>query len=90
MHTCALTGGLTAIQDAMEIPGLGVLPVNAFLLHGTQPLLVDTGLPQSSQEFLTVLGDLVDPADLRWIWLSHPDRDHTGSLYELLVRASRS
>ena len=90
MHTHALTGGLTAIQDAMEIPGLGVLPVNAFLLRGTQPLLVDTGLPQSREEFLTTLGDLVEPADLRWIWLSHPDRDHTGSLYELLELAPQA
>ncbi len=90
MHTLALTGGLTAIQDAMEIPGLGVLPVNAFLLRGAQPLLVDTGLPQSRDEFLAVLGDLVDPADLRWIWLSHPDRDHTGSLYELLELAPQA
>jgi glyoxylase-like metal-dependent hydrolase (beta-lactamase superfamily II) len=87
MRTTALPGGWTALQDAIEIPGLGVLPCNAFLLRGEQPLLVDTGLPTSRDAFLAALGGLVEPADLRWIWLSHPDRDHTGSLYELLELA---
>jgi len=87
MHARTLPGGWTALQDAMEIPGLGVLPVNAFLVRGQQPLLVDTGLPGSRVDFVAVVGQLVDPADLRWIWLSHPDRDHTGSLYELLELA---
>lgn len=90
MHTTTLQAGITAIQDAQEIPGLGVLPVNAFFLAGAQPLLVDTGLPPSSEEFLDVVGSLVDLADLRWIWLSHPDRDHTGSLYELLELAPQA
>src|SRR5438067_264654 len=84
MHTTTLAGDVTALQDAMEIPGLGVLPVNAFLLKGSQPMLVDTGLPQSKDAFLAALGTLVDPADLRWIWISHPDRDHMGALYDLL------
>jgi len=90
MRTTTLAGGMTAIQDAIEIPGLGVLPCNAFLLLGEQPMLVDTGLPMSRDAFLATLGELIDPADLRWIWLSHPDRDHTGSLYELLELAPQA
>ncbi len=90
MHTRTLAGDVTAIQDCMEIPGLGVLPVNAFLVNADQPLLVDTGLPGSRGAFLEALGNLIDLADLRWIWLSHPDRDHTGSLYELLDAAPRA
>jgi glyoxylase-like metal-dependent hydrolase (beta-lactamase superfamily II) len=90
MRTTSLPGGMTAIQDAVEIPGLGVLPCNAFLLRGAQPLLVDTGLPASRDAFLAAVGELVDLADLRWIWLSHPDRDHTGALYELLDLAPQA
>jgi hypothetical protein len=90
MHTRPLSAGVTALQDCIEIPGLGVLPVNAFLLNAAQPLLVDTGLPSSRGSFLEALGDLIDPADLQWIWLSHPDRDHTGSLYELLDAAPQA
>lgn len=54
------------------------------MLHATQPVLVDTGLPTSRGAFLEALGSVIDPADLRWIWISHADRDHIGSLYELL------
>ena len=35
------------LADSTEVPGLGHLPVNAFLLRGAEPLLVDTGLPTS-------------------------------------------
>ena len=27
---------------------------------------------------------MIDPADVRWIWLTHPDRDRTGRLFDLL------
>ena len=87
MRTTSLPGGVTAIQDAIEVPGLGVLPCNAFLFRGKQPLLVDSGLPMSRDTFIATVGELIDPPDLKWIWLSHPDRDHTGSLYELLELA---
>ena len=30
---------------------------------------------------------MIDPADVRWIWLTHPDRDHTGGLFDLLEAA---
>jgi glyoxylase-like metal-dependent hydrolase (beta-lactamase superfamily II) len=90
MQNRPLTADMTALQDSMEIPGLGVLPVNAFFLRSQQPLLIDTGLPHSRDSFLAAVAELVDLDDLRWIWLSHPDRDHTGSLYELLELAPRA
>lgn len=30
------------------------------------------------------LSAAIDAADVRWIWLTHPDRDHTGGLHDLL------
>src|SRR6185312_11873119 len=33
------------------------------------------------------LGEAIDPADVRWIWLTHPDRDHTGGIFALLEAA---
>ena len=90
MHTRPLSADVTAIQDCIEIPGLGVLPVNAFFLHAAQPLLIDSGLPTARGGFLAAVGECIDPADLRWIWLSHPDRDHTGSLFEILDAAPRA
>ena len=84
------TDDVVVLADSTEIPGLGHLPVNAFLLRGSQPLLVDTGLPTSSEAFLDSLWSACDPADLRWIWLTHPDRDHTGSLRQVLDAAPQA
>ena len=32
----------------------------------------------------------MDPAEVRWIWLTHPDRDHTGGLFNLLEAAPQA
>ena len=78
---------VSLLRDAVEIPGLGALPINAFVLHGEQPVLVDTGRPVQKAEFLDALHSVIDPADVRWIWLTHPDRDHMGALMDILTLA---
>jgi len=84
------TPGVTVLADAVEIPGLGHLPVNAFVLHAAQPVLVDTGMPAQREELLDLLWEAVDPEQLRWIWLTHPDRDHTGALADVLEAAPQA
>jgi glyoxylase-like metal-dependent hydrolase (beta-lactamase superfamily II) len=79
--------GVVALSDAALIPGLGFLPISAYLLSAEQPVLVDTGMPDSRSDLLDALWNRIDPADLRWIYLTHPDRDHTGSLMEILEAA---
>src|SRR5688500_5102238 len=81
---------VTALADVAEIPGLGYLPVNAFVVHAAEPVLIDTGVPAGREEFLEALWSVVDPADLRWIYLTHPDRDHTGALAEVLAAAPQA
>ena len=83
-------GDVTAIRDQVEVPGLGGLPINAFVVHAEQPVLVDTGRPVARAEFMAALESVIDPADIRWIWLSHPDRDHMGSLFDVLDRAPQA
>ncbi|HUR14248.1 MAG TPA: MBL fold metallo-hydrolase [Mycobacteriales bacterium] len=90
MHVSRPAPDVTSLVDHAEIPGLGFLPVNAFVLHASQPVLIDTGLPSSSPEFLDALWSTVDPADLRWVYLTHPDRDHTGSLMKVLEAAPQA
>ncbi|GAC1439515.1 MAG: hypothetical protein NVSMB55_01220 [Mycobacteriales bacterium] len=75
---------ITVLNDQLEIPGIGHLPINAFVLHAREPVVVDTGLGLPDRDFLSDVGSVIDPADVRWIWLTHPDRDHTGGLFELL------
>jgi hypothetical protein len=78
------TPGVDVVTTAVEIPGLGCLAVNAFVLHGSEPVLVDTGTVAGSAEFMDTLATVIDPADLRWIWLTHTDFDHIGSMAMLL------
>ena len=78
---------VTVLHDEAEIPGLGFLAVNAFVLHGEQPVVVDTGLSLPDRTFVEDLAGVVDPGDVHWIWLTHPDRDHTGGIYDMLEAA---
>lgn len=78
---------VTVLNDADEIPGLGFLPVNAFVIHAQEPVVIDTGLSRDEKDFVAWLSQVIDPVDVRWIWLTHPDRDHTGGLYDLLEAA---
>jgi len=75
---------IDVITSAIPIPGLGLIPVNAFVLQGPEPILVDTGTLIERDEFMTVLRSVVDPASIKWIWLTHTDFDHIGSLVTLL------
>jgi hypothetical protein len=90
MHQSRPAPDVTALVDHAEIPGLGFLPVNAFVVHAEQPMLIDTGMPGAQREFLDAVWSAVDPADLRWVYLTHPDRDHTGSLMEVLDAAPQA
>jgi glyoxylase-like metal-dependent hydrolase (beta-lactamase superfamily II) len=83
-------GDVTVLNDQDEIPGLGFLPVNAFVIHAEQPVVIDTGLSTDDKDFVSWLSQVLDPADVRWIWLTHPDRDHTGGLYDLLDAAPQA
>src|SRR5512132_4103838 len=45
--------------------------------------------PPPGPDFLGALWAHTEPADLRWIYLTHPDRDHTESLMEILSKRRR-
>lgn len=65
--------------------GEGVyLPVNTMLIRGAEPVIVDTGAPIHRKQWREKVFSLVDPGDVRWIFLSHDDGDHTGSLLDAL------
>lgn len=86
MTTTAFTAtpGVDVVTTTADIPGLGSIAINAFVLHGSEPVLVDTGTVAGTAEFMDALTSVIDPMDLRWIWLTHTDFDHIGSLAHLL------
>jgi flavorubredoxin len=84
MNSYHATSDIDVITSNIPIPGFGLVPVNAFVIKGTEPILVDTGAVIETDDFMAALQSVIDPADLKWIWLTHTDFDHIGSLHRLL------
>jgi len=78
--------------DTWLIPNLApagdglYLPVNSMVIRGRQPVIVDTGAPVHRALWLEKVFSVVEPEDVRWIFLSHDDGDHTGGLLDVLER----
>jgi flavorubredoxin len=68
----------------LEAPPVGLFCMNSLVIRGAEPMIVDTGSPANRQEWLDNLWSVVDPEDVRWIFLSHDDRDHAGNLVAVL------
>ena len=77
----------TVIPGWLPLPGMDSLPVNSFILRGKEPMLVDTGLAMMGDAWMKAVESQVDLEDIRWIWLSHMDADHTGNLNRVLEKA---
>lgn len=67
-------------------PGTFVF-MNSMVILAEEPVIVDTGAPLFRDEWLRKVSSLVDPADVRWVFLSHDDGDHIGNLAPLLELA---
>jgi flavorubredoxin len=73
------------IQDTH---GEGESPVvvhfNSMVIRGAEPIVVDTGLPSNRDRYLEDLFSIVEPEDVRWVFVSHDDIDHYGNLAEVM------
>lgn len=79
-----VTTHIYILPSYFPFPGVGLVPVNAFVLKAREPMLVETGLRQDHDAFLDALRSVIDPMELRWLWLTHPDPDHLGCLQTLM------
>ena len=68
----------------LEAPPVGLFCMNSLVIRGREPVIVDTGSPANRGEWLENVRSVVDPVDVRWIFLSHDDRDHAGNLLAAL------
>jgi flavorubredoxin len=64
-----------------------LVPLNALVIRGAEPVVVDTGMPASREWFLEDVFSIVEPEDIRWVFVSHDDIDHTGNLDALIAAA---
>ena len=82
--------------DTFLIPNLApgsdglYLPVNSMVIRGREPVIVDTGAPVHREQWLEKAFAVVEPEDVRWIFLSHDDGDHTGALFDALERCPKA
>ena len=79
MRALSINTETTMFTSAVPIPIIGVLPVNAYLIRGEQPTLIDAGITPEQDEFVAAVKEPVDLGDLQWIVITHADRDHTGA-----------
>ena len=53
---------------------------NSMVIAGSEPAIIDTGSLNNREQWLDDVFGIVDPVDVRWVFLSHDDSDHTGNL----------
>jgi flavorubredoxin len=72
------------IPYLMEAPPLGFFCMNSMIIRGSEPIIVDTGTIVGRRSWLEHAWSIVDPHDVRWVFLSHDDLDHSGNLRQVL------
>ena len=78
---------VAVLPTHLDVPGVGTLLVNSFVLLSEQPVLIDTGLGVDGDDFIDALKSVIDPAELRWVWITHDDTDHTGNVEAVMALA---
>ncbi|MDC9825969.1 MBL fold metallo-hydrolase [Devosia sp. ZB163] len=78
---------VTTFAGFFPIGPLGILPANSHFIHARDPILVDTNGVAFEDQYLEALSNVIDPADLKWIYISHTDLDHVGNLDKVMALA---
>lgn len=81
------TEDVHVLPTCLVVPGVGNLIINSYVLLAVEPVLVDAGIAADGDAFIDALSSVLDPAELRWIWLTHDDTDHTGNLERVMQLA---
>jgi flavorubredoxin len=76
--------GTYVIPELVPGPPGTYVSLNSMVITGAEPIIVDTGNELSRTEWMDAAFSIVDPADVRWIFLSHDDHDHIGNLTAVL------
>ena len=71
------------VQPALGQPLFVYL--NSMVILAEEPVIVDTGTPANRAQWLNDAFSVVEPKDVRWVFLSHDDVDHAGNLDEVMT-----
>ena len=77
-----------SVQEALGQPLF--VQLNSMVILGAQPMIVDTGTIANRAQWLEDVFSLVEPGDVRWIFLSHDDHDHIGNLEPVLEQCPQA
>lgn len=72
-----------SVQEALGQPLF--IYLNSMVIRGREPVIVDTGTIANRDQWLKDVFSLVEPTDVRWVFVSHDDIDHTGNLEEVMA-----
>lgn len=64
--------------------------LNSMVILAAEPVLVDTGMVTDRAIWFEDVFSLVPPDEVRWIFVSHLDTDHSGNLLEALDRCANA
>jgi flavorubredoxin len=57
------------------------------VIRAAEAVVVDTGMMENREQYLADVFSVVEPEDIRWVFISHDDVDHTGNVNALLEAA---
>jgi hydroxyacylglutathione hydrolase len=68
-------------QQVISVPSMAV---NAFIVRGQRPIIIDTGIPGYDEKILKAMDEKgIKPADISLILITHGHHDHYGSAVAL-------
>lgn len=89
IETLKLADDVYALRCWVPTP-FGFLSISAHVVLGAEPTLIDTHMPLCRELFMAAAWKLVDPEDVRWVFITHDDRDHSGNLMQVLERCPKA
>jgi flavorubredoxin len=72
------------IPTLAQVPSGGYVGAHSMVIRGAEPVIVDTGASLVRDHWTSSVFSVVDPVDVRWIYLSHDDHDHIGNVFAAL------
>ena len=76
-----IADGTYLIRPLGQAPGAPVaMHINSLVIQGAEPMIIDTNAKLLREPWAEQVFSLVEPHDVKWIFLSHDDTDHAGNL----------